>query len=197
MSSRRDISEYLVHFTKGDNDEEAFQCLCKIVKEKTILGTSSKIKGAYECVCFSEAPLNSLEKGLVNPDSHSRYSPFGIIFKKSWIFKCGGRPVIYQSDAEFSDLPEKLKWRHVIYEPSRDFPIDFTWEREWRIQSGSLHFDSENARIVCPDINWAMRMVEEHKEEQDIEVQMYSQIMDSHEAEQHRETFPWNILCLK
>lgn len=58
---------------------------------------------------------------------------------KQWLYVQGGRPVIYQSDKEFYDLPEAIRWRHVRYEPASSPPIDFTWEREWRIQCRYLH----------------------------------------------------------
>jgi len=105
----------------------------------------------YKCVCFSEAPLTSLQDGLVNPDAYSRYSPLGILFKKRKIFELGGRPVIYQTDEEFEGLPSEYRWRHVRYEPHRDEPIDFTWEREWRIKCGALRFDPSCAGVVVPD----------------------------------------------
>jgi hypothetical protein len=198
MSNRRDISDKLVHFTKGENEEEVFQRLRNIVKERRILGTSEKIKGGYQCVCFSEAPLMSLQDGLVNPDAYSRYSPFGIIFEKRWIFAQRGRPVIYQTDGEFSQLPEELRWRHVRYEPNRDEPIDFTWEREWRIKCGALTFDPSSAGIVVPDEDWAQRMISEHETEQNFKVFQYSEMLDDEMlAEQYREPFPWRISRLR
>jgi len=75
---------------------------------------------------------------------------------KEWIFKEGGRPVIYQTDEEFNELPETHRWRHVRYDPLSDPPIDFTWEREWRINCEELHFDSDVASIVVPDDHWAV-----------------------------------------
>ena len=92
MSSRVDISDKIIHFTKGENEEEAFYNLCNIVDEGQILGTHEKIKGSYKCVCFSEAPITSLRDGLVNPAAYSRYSPFGILLEKSWLFDKGGDP---------------------------------------------------------------------------------------------------------
>jgi len=160
ISSRRDISDWLIHFTKGDSHEEAFQRLCSIVRERRILGTSERIKGGYQCVCFSEAPLTSLQDGLVNPDAYSRYSPFGIIFGKRSIFAQGGRPVIYQTDEEFSQLPEGLRWKHVRYEPNREPPCDFTWEREWRVQCSYLPIDPSYAGIVVPSVGWAQKMTD-------------------------------------
>jgi len=196
MSSRRDISNFLVHFTKGDN-EEAFQRLCSIINERLISATSKKIKGGYKCVCFTEAPLTSLRDGLVNPDAYSRYSPFGIIFGKRWIFKLGGRPVIYQTNEEFEGLPMEYRWRHVRYEPNRDELIDFTWEREWRIKCGALRFDPSSAGIVVPDEDWAQRMISEHEAEQEFDVRIYSLIIDDFIAEQYSEEFPWRIYPLQ
>jgi hypothetical protein len=197
MNIRRDISDKLVHFTSGENEEEAFQRLGKILNEMTILGTNAKIKGGYKCVCFSEAPLQSLKDGLVNPDAYSRYSPFGVIFEKCWIFERGGRPVIYQTDEEYEGLPEEYKWRHVRYEPHKDKPIDFTWEREWRIKSDALPFDPTCAGIVVLDEDWAKRMISEHNVEQDFAVFEYSLVLDEELAEQYREPFPWRIYLLK
>lgn len=197
MNARRDISDKLIHFTKGKNYEEAFQQLCNILKQRRILGTNSMIKGAYKCVCFTEAPLISLRDGLVNPDAYSRYSPFGIIFSKSQIFKLGGCPVIYQPIAEFEGLPEDYRWKHVTYEPNRDKPIDFTWEREWRIQCPALHFNPSSAVIVVLDKDWEKRMISEHKTEQDFKLFQYREVLDDEELELYREPFPWRITRLR
>ena len=198
MSTRRDISDKLIHFTSGENEEEAYQCLCKILKERCILCTIEKIKGRYMCVCFSEAPLTSLVDGLVNPDAYSRYSPFGIMFEKRRIFELGGRPVIYQTDEEFEGLPGEYRWRHARYEPNRDTPIDFTWEREWRIKRSAVQFDSSSAGIVVPDEGWAQRMISEHEAEQDYLVFQYSEMLDDEMlAEHYREPFPWRVYKLK
>lgn len=128
--SRNDISDYLIHFTKGTSWSEAFENLCSIAAEGRLRGNVTFIKGEYRCVCFSEAPLAAVSNGLVNPNYYSKYSPFGVMVPKQWLYAQGGRPVIYQSDAEFYDLPEAIRWRHVRYEPTSAPPIDFTWERE-------------------------------------------------------------------
>ena len=198
MSNRRDISDNLIHFTSGEGEEEAYQRLCNIMKEGRILATSEKIKGRYKCVCFTEAPLISLRDGLVNPDAYSRYFPFGIIFEKLRIFKLGGRPVIYQPVAEFEGLSTDYRWRHVTYEPNRDEPIDFTWEREWRIKCGALCFDPSCAGIVVQDEDWEQRMISEHETEQDFMVSQYNEMLDDEMlAEQYREPFPWRISRLR
>lgn len=94
--SRSDISPVLIHFTSGEDEDDAFVRLRKIIAERRLIAGSHRIKGAYNCVCFSEAPLTSLKSGLVNEANYSNYSPFGIIVSKKWLFDQGGRPVIYQ-----------------------------------------------------------------------------------------------------
>jgi hypothetical protein len=197
MSKRRDISDKLVHFTRGKSKEEAFRRLSNIMEERRILGTSEKIRGGYKCVCFTEAPLTNLPSGLVNPNAYSRYRPFGIMVEKRWLFEKGGRPVIYQTVEEFNIFPEEIRWRHVRYEPNRDPPIDFTWEREWRIKCDFLPIAPSNAGIVVQDELWAQRMIDEHETEQDFEVLQYSLILDEDLAQQYRKKFPWRIFPLR
>ena len=192
--SRGDISEFLIHFTKGETIEDAFQRLRKIINEKCLLGGSETIKGRYPCVCFSEAPLTELSGGLVNPRLYSKYSPFGILVHKEWLFQNGGRPVIYGADDEFAALPESHRWRHMRYEPPE---IDFTWEREWRVSRDRLEFDKGTASIVVPDGEWAKRLIDEHTVEQDYRVMEYTMIFDQMHAEQYREEFSWKLLPLK
>jgi hypothetical protein len=193
---RPDISDKLVHFTSGTDLEGAYRRLCQIIDDSRLLGSGGTIRGGYRCICFSEAPLISLGSGLVNPNAYSRYSPFGIIFDKSRIFSLGGRPVIYQPDAEFAILPPQLQWRHMRYEPDGTRPIDFSWEREWRLCTEELALDPAHCAVVVPDSRWASRLVSEHAERQEWLVQKYSQVMDSLLAEQYREGFPWRIVPL-
>jgi len=194
MMSRIDISNYLIHFTKGDSPESAFQRLRKIIGDKRLIGSGETIKGRYPCVCFSEAPLVALTNGLINPRSYSKYSPFGILIQKQWLFEQGGRPVIYETDDEFAMLTDLNCWRHMRYEPPT---IDFTWEREWRICCDQLEFDIGTASIVVPDDEWAKRLVDEHTFEQDHRVMEYSVIFNPMHAEMYREHFCWNIFKLK
>ena len=162
--SRVDISPYLVHFTSGENQEDAFRRLQKIIAERRLIAGRQYIKGNYACVCFSEAPLVILTGGLVNEEYYSRYSPFGIMVSKRWLFAQGGRPVIYESDQEYNDLPETYRWRHVLYELRENFSrVDFTWEREWRIKCDHLQFDEASAQIVLPDHKWAEQLIAEHR----------------------------------
>jgi len=196
--ARADISDYLIHFTSGDTEEDAFCRLQNIVAEGCLYGSNRMIRGGYNCVCFSEAPLQNLESGLVNPQYYSRYSPFGIMVTKTWFFLQGGRPVIYQLEGEFEQLPETHRWRHVRYDLGANPPIDFSWEREWRIHTDALNFDSDVACIVVPDGDWAERLIAEHEWEQESRVQQYSAIFDEEHARLmfHR-GFWWDIYTLR
>jgi hypothetical protein len=192
--SRIDISDYLIHFTRGESIEDAFQRLRKIVGERCLLGSAETIKGRFPCVCFSEAPLVALADGLLNANYYSKYSPFGILVSKQWLFGHGGRPAIYQTDDEFEGLPDTHRWRHMRYEPPN---IDFTWEREWRVSTDRLEFDAGVASIVVPDASWTKRLVDEHTLEQDYQVMEYSMIFGHMQAEQYREQFIWKVIELK
>lgn len=194
---REDISDKLIHFTKGETLESAYETIRTIINESRLIGGSGFIKGGHICVCLSEAPLAALEHGLLNSSAYSRYSPFGIVFEKRWIFEQGGRPVIYQPDSEYDALPESHKWRHVRYEPNAEEPKDFTWEREWRILTEELNFNPSVAAVVVPDRDWAERLIAEHDSEQDFKTLQYSQIMDEELARQYRDTFDWLIYVLR
>lgn len=102
---RDDISDYLVHWTKGDCYEEAAEILLQIIVTDAVKGGNGFIKGQYICVCFTEAPLDvfHLKKG--------KYKPFGIQMHKSDVFGLGGRPVIYQLEEEFDILPKSMACR--------------------------------------------------------------------------------------
>lgn len=193
MNTRPDISDFLIHFTKGEKDQDAFDNLYRIIQSRKIFARNDKIKGGYNVVCFTEAPM--AKHGLVNPNNYSKYSPFGIMFNKKWIFQQGGRPVFYQSDKEFNLLPDELKWRHVRYEPDLEQPIDFSWEREWRIYCKYLEINPAYASIVVPNHNWAKRLIEIHDYEQDMIVRQYS-VIDELIAEMAREPFQWHICVL-
>ena len=191
--SRQDIADYLIHFTKGINTEDAFFRLQKIISEQTLIGGDGFIKGGYRCVCFSEAPLSCLSDGLINYSDFSRYSPFGIMVHKAWLYERGGRPVIYQSEDEFYLLPDELQWKHVLYEPPK---VDFSWEREWRIRTDILNFDAQVATIVVLNEFWMKRLIIEHEFEQSYRILQYEQIFDSEIAQMYYEPFEWKIVPL-
>ena len=195
--TRLDISPYLVHFTRGETYEAAFERLTAILTQRKLFGTARNIRGGYRCVCFSEAPLGTLAGGLVNERYYSSYSPFGLLVSKRWLFGLGGRPVIYQTEEEYHALPPSHRWRHVRYDIREGKEnIDFTWEREWRILIDCLEVNPGVAYVIVPSSEWAKRLIRGHEGEQDYLVQQYSLIMNTDEAEMHREDFGWRVLLL-
>jgi len=169
---RRDISPVLAHWTKPSrketfsgeviSDYTAYDILEKILLEYTLLGGTGWIKGSFKCVCFTEAPINemvSIFNYVYNDltDNTIDYHPFGIAVKKNYLFDKGGRPVIYQTNNEYDELPIKLKWRHKIYEPSNN--IDFTWEREWRVLADTFQLEPYEISIFVPNAGYHQKIL--------------------------------------
>lgn len=158
--NRVDTSEFLVHFTKGNN---AIKDFASIVNEAKLIGGTGFIKGKHRCVCFTEAPLHALQDIVLHPTGHGfKYKPYGIIVRKPWLFQRGGRPVIYQPETEYSLLPESMRWRHVTYKPDTSPPIDFTWEREWRLSIESLDISPSHCWLVVPSVDALREVCQSH-----------------------------------
>ncbi len=142
---RVDLSSRATHLTKGNNDEDAFSNLINILEEKKIYGSTTKkgfICGSKSAVCLQEAPLTAIAENLQYEEmmrqkngSKIRYLDFRVRFQKRFIYKKGGRPVIYDNtDLAKRSLPENEYWRIVKLDLSNnDSLIDWTHEREWRV----------------------------------------------------------------
>ena len=162
--ARRDLATLAIHWTRtrpavddflGEEPQparDAADILDDILRESRLLGGTGHIRGGHTCVCFTEAPLAEMASmfaiAAVAEDTGAlRYEPFGVGVSKQWLFESGGRPAIYQSDAEYEQLPVNFRWRHCRYEPP---DIDFTWEREWRIPADELALDPDQTWIFVP-----------------------------------------------
>jgi hypothetical protein len=110
---------------------------------------------------------------------------------KTWGFERGGRPVIYQTEEEYHNLPESLRWRHVRFDPLNG--IDFTWEREWRIRIDELVLDISVAVVIVPDSDWEQRIRRDHEYDQALKVAQYALFMDEQVAHMYCENFPWTL----
>src|SRR5688572_26321483 len=105
---RGDLSNRVVHLTRGATPQEASDRFSSILKEGILRGSNGYIRGGFNCVCFCEAPLGVLAHALRAPQEHGiRYAPFGVMVSKVWLFRQGGRPVIYQAHGEYDLLPEE------------------------------------------------------------------------------------------
>lgn len=184
---REDLADYLVHFTKGNSDEEAYLNLVSIIKQRQVNGSNKNIKDGSNCICFSETPLVCLNDRLVNLKGYSCYSGFGILAPKKNVFELGGRPVIYQPDSEFKQLNNTNSWRHVRYDPP---DVDFTWEREWRLKEDYFLLDPGSYEIVVPNKDWEDRLNSDYYENQKQQTMAYSLIMDELLAIMYEEDCP-------
>lgn len=195
-TSRPDLSPHLIHFTKAAGSLDAFSMLLKIIGEKRLRGSDGFVKGGATCISFTEAPFEILAEGLANPHGETRYSGFGLRFHKAQIYRLGGRPVIYQPDREYHALPAALRWRHVRFEPLAEPPIDWTWEREWRLPLEELPFTENDIEVVVPDDEAAGRFVQEFERESHNSCMQWEVVLGQI-AWLYHEPNPWRILRSK
>ena len=169
--NRNDISSRLTHLTKGNTSEEAFKIMLKILEEKTIVGSTTEtgfIVGSKAAVCLQEAPLNAIAENLLYEKALReksgdivRYSAFGLRFNKAWIYKKGGRPVIYEEkNLMKSILPSDEYWRIVNYDLSDNkYMVDWTHEREWRVP-GNIQFEYKNVEIIVESNTYYQKFID-------------------------------------
>ena len=166
QSDQRDFSPYVAHFTSwsamrplrnligaghdagatagllDQADRESWNVVQLIWASQKLLARSPSERDSLPpCVCLSECTL----PGLI---SHcERYGRFGFAFRKSDVFRVGGRPCIYLAPDEYgflashgrgksSQTPEgRLYALSNVYVPPRgpNKVQDYTHEREWRV----------------------------------------------------------------
>ena len=165
MKSRNDMSSRLIHLTRGKNDDEAFENLWKILIDKKIKGSGSGgyVIGDTKAVCLQELPLTAIVENLLYEDSLNdkiRYSPFGIRLSKPFVYKKGGRPVIYENSTLMKNyLPESEYWRIVnLNLTDKESCMDWTHEREWRVP-GELCFEYSQCEIIVPNSKYYKKFV--------------------------------------
>lgn len=155
MHSRNDYSPFLYHWIKPASKvtspkhamDEAYSVMQQIFECGYLRASGKDTFKNIESICFSESP-----KEVMRHQS-SKYLPFGFAFEKEYIFELGGRHVIYQTKEEADILPPSLHWRHVTYDPSdiaasKPDGVNFTWEREWRLNDSTLNILDCHSVIV-------------------------------------------------
>ena len=160
---RRDMSSLLFHFTRASAEASAMTVLDRILRDGKLQGTGKWTEG-LNCVCFTEAPIPefaaifSLVEIAASGDQRPRYEPYGIAVTKEWLFRQGGRPVIYEHVTAFDTYADAQRYRLVPFDPQAG--IDFTWEREWRIRIDQLVLDPKNTLVVVPTANEAFDLMD-------------------------------------
>jgi len=162
--NRPDYSVFLVHFTKdgefcnkeqdktiiGYKNMTAKERLLSILKDKKISASRMPWTNT-QGVCFTECPWSSLI-------AHAQcYSPYGIGFKKSYIFSQKGAPIFYLRSNLFERMKKEMEskqsatvkemWTFIspfspkygtdytkqfIKVDGKRMIVDYTHEREWR-----------------------------------------------------------------
>ena len=130
----------LTHFTRASATATALDNLVAILKHGVIRGGTRMVRGGRPAVCMFDVPIAELGT-ILDRRNRRRYEPFGIAVDKRYAFTMGARPVIYLPwpEAEKILAPEE-SWRVVSIEMDKDPPVDWTFEREWRVAS-ELRFD--------------------------------------------------------
>lgn len=157
---RSDIGAYLTHLTKPNGNMTSVDVLIKILNEKKLIGSgkSGYVSGDEKAVCFQDTPLYGIAQNLQHEEQNRnefggkiRYKGVGLLVPKPYIFKLGGRPVIYETKELANKLFPDTKWRIVTMDFSDNKNIvDWSHEREWRIK-GDFEFDISKVFVIVSD----------------------------------------------
>lgn len=147
---RDDLSEKLIHLTRDFDGYTGKDRFYQILNTKKLTGTNTNIRSKQNCVCFSEAPISSIGRIIASNRDEIRYAPYGFMFSKEYLFKLGARPVIYQTEEEYGLLPMELQYKHVAFNIISEKVIDWTWEREWRLQNDYIILDPKKVTLIIP-----------------------------------------------
>ena len=167
---RMDLSSRLTHLAKGLDEDDAFSNLINILEEKRLKGSSRRkgfICGEISAVCLQDAPLVAIAENLQyeevlrkEENQKVRYLGFGIRFQKNFIYRQGGRPVIYDDKDEAKKyLPKNQWWRIVKLDLSNSNSIiDWMHEREWRVPK-EIIFEYSQCEIIVPSSKYYKKFV--------------------------------------
>ena len=158
---REDLSNRLIHLTRDFEGISGKDRFLSILGSKKINGGE---RNGSRCVCFSEAPISSLGRIIASKNQQIRYSPYGFMFAKKYLFELGARPAIYQSKEEYNCLSEEIKYRHVTVDFSGESDVEYMWEREWRIKTDSLSISPEEVTLILPNRELEDKMKDENFE---------------------------------
>ncbi len=189
--ARSDFSNFIVHLTKGN---KAAKNLINILKQQTIeakkvhcvfgpkiiskqLGFTSKLRNAFKTVCFTETPIDQIQKLTEEmPERNIKLKPYGLVFSRDYLLEKGANPAFYlnskgtalkkylidQFDYNFSGIKKYKEWkeqeddfyREIIqyYSLINDMSsrYDFSWEREWRY-CGNFKFNYTNLVAIVAE----------------------------------------------
>jgi hypothetical protein len=162
-----DYSPLVVHFTRDRKfaspglirdghpvyefrDHSAVDRLLNILRSKVIYATPMPFlpKNA-PAVCFTECIWDALTRLA------ARYSPYGVVLSKRFIFDNGGGPALYARGNVLQKLwdafPESMEPFVAPFDPEailkKGVPLDWLAEREWRLPK-NLSFEYRDVQYV-------------------------------------------------
>lgn len=139
---RQSNAEYLEDLWHGGRRacRDARAALARIVQFRRINASGRLIRQGYPMVSFTAvsperiADLRRYRSHLIRWD----FEPWGIVFDRDWLLRCGARPVNYLPSQSFKKLEEHEQPFFQKHEPPE---CDYSAEEEWRIQ-GDLDFSA-------------------------------------------------------
>jgi hypothetical protein len=160
-----DMSDFVVHFTKDNDNKSAYENMLSILHSKTIQARNAfgiakskapEIK-SQKVACFSEVPLHNLRRLA---EARSEY---GIVFRKDIVIHRKGNPILYAH----KDHPVTAALKALIKAAKKDakapiwtvtpfvdapglYPTGnyfFEWEREWR-KVGDYKFQTDEVEFL-------------------------------------------------
>jgi hypothetical protein len=140
----------LTHFTRASRNARALDNLISILSDGVVRASPRMIRGGRPAVCLVDAPMAEL-RTLLARRNRRRYEPCGVAVEKTYAFRMGARPVIYLPWREAERiLPGDEQWRIVSLELDCPHPVDWSFEREWRI-AGDLPLDQRRTVALVED----------------------------------------------
>ena len=153
---RFDLSDYLIHFTRNKDGKSSFETLKEIVNSGqikcswSVRNAKRTIFGSKSAVCFTDMPLYSFYRYVLNRNDITKVDFYGIAIHKTKMFRLGARNVIYGTTTENeteSKNPNNEEWTNPNLPTNEQYRYmltdindvnDWTHEREWRWAN---HFD--------------------------------------------------------
>ena len=160
LSSRTDMTEWLVHFTRMQEVDSRIKTGVEILRDILIEGAlrpgfslrsgNRTVYGPTPAVCFSEQPLSAVKTYIEARKDPWAASAFGLLLHKHDAFAAGAMPVIYGlTDAKEIPNPGNYPTGTRLLDPSclsvneqyryltffangSKGDVDWSHEREWR-----------------------------------------------------------------
>jgi hypothetical protein len=166
MRDRKDMTAWLVHFTRRSDTKSALNVLFRILAQGVLKpGFSYRngnrtVYGPTKAVCFSEQPLSAFATYVKIRNEPDMIDGYGLILHKHDVSAAGGLPVISglrdvtevhpsiklqngfnEKDRilDASNLPFNEQFRYVAFVPRANHSIDWSHEREWRWPADTEH----------------------------------------------------------